>query len=277
MSDPLRDPMLCNGGQGDQGGAVEVLPIHYPSHHTSASTPEPPRQSVTRHDAEDNCYCKRPTLKMRISLGGTSRRHQCAAAALLLALATAPLAHAASKCYFPSGDEATDLVPCSPDALISMCCRTRDACLSSGLCLRGDTGEDSGDSYERGGCTYRSWKSPYCPQHCLRNLLPPPGPNMPPIYNIQNTVALVWQCAGQGYRKAFGEYCCEDEADKPERYCCSGRSRFTLGAATLGNAFTLQTTRNTESTGPTPSTTTSSTDTTKTSESSSETGKLVLR
>ena len=122
---------------------MEALPIHYPSHHTSVSTPEPPRQSVTRNAAGDRCQFKRPELKMGIPLRGTGGRHQCAAAALLLPRDGAPRT-SRFKMLLSSGDEATDPVPCDPDVAISMCSRTRDACLSSGLCLRGDTREDSG-------------------------------------------------------------------------------------------------------------------------------------
>jgi hypothetical protein len=88
-----------------------------------------------------------------------------AAAAFLLVLATAPLAHGAAQCYFPSGNESSD-VPCDPNAEVSMCCPTQSDCLSSGLCLNSGTGSNQGISFARGTCTDQSWDSPFCPQNC---------------------------------------------------------------------------------------------------------------
>lgn len=93
-----------------------------------------------------------------------------AAAAAFLALTTAPLAHGASQCYYPSGSKSSD-VPCDPDAEVSMCCGSRDACLSSGLCRIDGTGANVGISYARGTCTDQTWGSPICPQRCRRSVL----------------------------------------------------------------------------------------------------------
>ncbi|KAK4149902.1 hypothetical protein C8A00DRAFT_18484 [Chaetomidium leptoderma] len=94
-------------------------------------------------------------------------RSRCTvAAAFLLTLATAPLlAHGASQCYFPGGNESSD-VPCDPKAEVSMCCPTESQCLSSGLCLIDETGPSQGISFARGTCTDQNWDSPLCPQHC---------------------------------------------------------------------------------------------------------------
>jgi hypothetical protein len=89
-----------------------------------------------------------------------------ATTALLLTWTTlTPLARGASQCYFPSGSKSSD-VPCDPDADVSMCCGSRDACLSSGLCLIPGTGPDEGIGFARGSCTDQSWDSAICPQRC---------------------------------------------------------------------------------------------------------------
>ena len=98
-----------------------------------------------------------------------------AAAAAFLALTTAPLARGASQCYYPSGTKSND-VPCDPNAEVSMCCGSVDACLSSGLCRIDGTGASQGISYARGTCTDKTWGSPICPQRCRISVLLFPYP-----------------------------------------------------------------------------------------------------
>ncbi|KAK4233536.1 hypothetical protein C8A03DRAFT_19408 [Achaetomium macrosporum] len=78
----------------------------------------------------------------------------------------ASLSQSQSQCYFPSGTESSGDVPCDPSAEVSMCCPTREACLSSGLCANAGTGPSEGISYARGTCTDQSWRSDICPQRC---------------------------------------------------------------------------------------------------------------
>jgi hypothetical protein len=70
---------------------------------------------------------------------------------------------AASKCYYPNGDESADY-PCDPDAEESVCCADASvgfACLSNKLCL------SPGGRTARGSCTDKTWKSPECKEMLL--------------------------------------------------------------------------------------------------------------
>ncbi|CAG7555047.1 unnamed protein product [Fusarium equiseti] len=69
---------------------------------------------------------------------------------------------AASKCYYPNGDEANDF-PCDPKAKESVCCSggLGTTCLSNKLCIGAD-----GNTL-RGSCTDKNWVSPECAMFCL--------------------------------------------------------------------------------------------------------------
>ncbi|GKT46803.1 uncharacterized protein ColSpa_06984 [Colletotrichum spaethianum] len=76
------------------------------------------------------------------------------------------LAVAQRLCYYPNGEQSTD-VPCKASAPVSMCCISADACLSDGLCRLDDMARDVGVSYAYGTCTDPSWTSGICPQQYL--------------------------------------------------------------------------------------------------------------
>ncbi|KAL1837792.1 hypothetical protein VTJ49DRAFT_3402 [Mycothermus thermophilus] len=154
---------------------------------------------------------------------------------LLLAVAAAPVARGAIRCYFPNGQFNPDDVPCDPGAAVSMCCGSRDACLSSGLCLNEGTGPTRGISFARGTCTDRTWNSSICPQNCRINQ--DSGTNSS-AYNFGAGGVQVWECVGQGYQHP-GAFCCESAREKTR--CCETQTAvFTLPGASIGNALPVQ-------------------------------------
>ncbi|CAG8415202.1 unnamed protein product [Penicillium salamii] len=67
------------------------------------------------------------------------------------------------KCYFPSGAEAPNNVPCRSDTN-TWCCGTSDLCLDNGLCL------NAGHQpyvLSRGACTSQDWTG--CTNHCSKS------------------------------------------------------------------------------------------------------------
>ncbi|KAK7216740.1 hypothetical protein V2G26_004743 [Clonostachys chloroleuca] len=70
---------------------------------------------------------------------------------------------AASTCYFPNGNIASDNFPCDPDAEQSACCGggLGNVCLSNKLC------QNSNGNLVRGACTDKNWESPECAMYCL--------------------------------------------------------------------------------------------------------------
>ncbi|KAL2268028.1 hypothetical protein VTJ83DRAFT_2874 [Remersonia thermophila] len=155
---------------------------------------------------------------------------------LLLAVAAAPSARGAIRCFFPNGDVNPEDVPCDPGAPVSMCCGSRDACLSSGLCLNPGTGPTRGISFARGTCTDQTWKSPICPQKCRINQ---DSATNSSAYNFGAGGVQVWECIGQGYEDP-GAYCCESAREKT-RCCETHTAVFTLPGASIGNALPVQT------------------------------------
>ncbi|KAH7094911.1 hypothetical protein FB567DRAFT_511308 [Paraphoma chrysanthemicola] len=169
-------------------------------------------------------------------------------------LSILPFSLAANICYLPDGSTNKD-VPCDPNAPVTQCCGTRDACLSNGLCIL-SASNNTGISYARGTCTDRSWSSPLCPQQCQLNLDTPTNQS---AYDFRSGGVQVWQCGSQGYARDAA-YCCESEAEKTR--CCSTSSAvFTLLAATIGASTSVSTSSSTpitstsrsSSTGPTAS------------------------
>ncbi|KAH7176186.1 hypothetical protein EDB81DRAFT_706464 [Dactylonectria macrodidyma] len=81
---------------------------------------------------------------------------------VLLFLCSLSTSLAASKCYYPNGDEASDF-PCDPDADESVCCGggLGSVCLSNKLCL------GSNGNTVRGSCTEEDWASSECAMYCL--------------------------------------------------------------------------------------------------------------
>jgi hypothetical protein len=75
-------------------------------------------------------------------------------------------------CYYPGGKEATDDLPCDPDAEVSVCCAGSVVlgfvCLSNKLCV------SPKGRIARGSCTDPTWQSPDCPKFCLSTSLPLP-------------------------------------------------------------------------------------------------------
>ncbi|KAH7121730.1 hypothetical protein B0J13DRAFT_512381 [Dactylonectria estremocensis] len=69
---------------------------------------------------------------------------------------------AASQCYYPNGDKASDF-PCDPDADESVCCGggLGSVCMSNKLCL------GSNGNTVRGSCTEKDWASSECAMYCL--------------------------------------------------------------------------------------------------------------
>ncbi|KAH7085260.1 hypothetical protein BKA63DRAFT_13757 [Paraphoma chrysanthemicola] len=165
-----------------------------------------------------------------------------------------PFSLAANICYLPDGSTNKD-VPCDPNAPVTQCCGTRDACLSNGLCIL-SASNNTGISYARGTCTDRSWSSPLCPQQCQLNLDTPTNQS---AYDFRSGGVQVWQCGSQGYAREAA-YCCESDAEKTR--CCSTSSAvFTLQAAVIGASTSVSTsssapitsTSRSSSTGPTAS------------------------
>ncbi len=68
---------------------------------------------------------------------------------------------AASSCYFPNGDVASNYVPCSPTG-DGDCCASGDFCTQWGFCISNSKGY-----HYRGACTDSSWFNPSCPDYCL--------------------------------------------------------------------------------------------------------------
>ncbi|KAK3306232.1 uncharacterized protein B0T15DRAFT_534742 [Chaetomium strumarium] len=157
-----------------------------------------------------------------------------AVAVLLTTLTTT--ARGASQCYFPNGRESSSDVPCDPSAEVSMCCPSRAACLSSGLCANPETGPNQGISYARGTCTDKSWRSAVCPQRCRINQDTATNSS---AYDFGTDGVQVWECVGQGYAKP-GAYCCES-AGESTRCCRTQTAVFSLPAASVGNALAVQT------------------------------------
>ena len=67
-------------------------------------------------------------------------------------------------CFYPNHEIKQIDSPCFPDKDISPCCSDDMVCLGNGLCHNEKTG-----ILTRGTCTDRTWKSPYCPQYCLKS------------------------------------------------------------------------------------------------------------
>ena len=69
------------------------------------------------------------------------------------------------SCYFPSGAEAPNNVPCRSDTN-TWCCGTTDLCLDNGLCL------NAGHQpyvLSRGACTSKDWTG--CTEHCSKSYI----------------------------------------------------------------------------------------------------------
>ncbi|KAK4195423.1 hypothetical protein QBC40DRAFT_269266 [Triangularia verruculosa] len=146
-------------------------------------------------------------------------------------IARAQLVLGAGQCWLPNGDPSDD-VPCGPGAEQSMCCSHPSKCLSSGLCLNRDgTGPNTGNSYARGTCTDKSWKSPLCPQNCVRN--PDPG-----TWDFFRNGVQVYGCNREGYGQPAA-YCCQSVFTSKE--CCRSTFMFSLPGATIGAANSIQT------------------------------------
>ena len=75
-------------------------------------------------------------------------------------------------CYDTDGDQtATNFViPCVPEAEVSLCCRLNDTCLSNGLCRANLTQVPTDlTPFYTGRCTDSSWNSSVCPKICENN------------------------------------------------------------------------------------------------------------
>ena len=76
-----------------------------------------------------------------------------------------------AQCFFPSGEEADDDIPCNPTAADSVCCGPGWTCLSSKICefnqdsSNSDVNNAIGEQW-RGSCTDRQWDSGLCPKFC---------------------------------------------------------------------------------------------------------------
>lgn len=80
-----------------------------------------------------------------------------------------PEANAA--CYYPSGKNAPNDIPCRDDTSHATCCGPGYACLSNGICQA--TGEEQGSrdasEFVRGSCTDESWRNSNCPLFCIED------------------------------------------------------------------------------------------------------------
>ncbi|KAK1990069.1 hypothetical protein LX36DRAFT_621287 [Colletotrichum falcatum] len=143
----------------------------------------------------------------------------------------------ASLCYYPGGVQAAKDVPCDPDAEVSMCCGSVNACLSNGLCKDDSTTNSTGIAYARGTCSDPTWRSPICPQNCQLNQDTLMNKN---AFDFRLNGVQVWQCDGQGFGVP-GKFCCESIAEKTR--CCSTPAAVfgPLIPATPGNAAAVQT------------------------------------
>ena len=68
-------------------------------------------------------------------------------------------------CFYPNGNKSDTAVPSFPDLDVSPCCPQDESYLANGLCV----GKIPNVLY-RATCTDPSWKSPNCPQYCLKSL-----------------------------------------------------------------------------------------------------------
>jgi hypothetical protein len=133
-----------------------------------------------------------------------------------------------------------------------MCCSSARACLSNGLCLLDNTGENTGISYARGTCTDRTWANAACPQRCqlstsINNFANWSSANQSveqtdtdsinnsSAYDFRSGGVQVWQCGSEGYAKV-ATYCCESAAEKT-RCCSTATAQFLLPSASIGNAL----------------------------------------
>jgi hypothetical protein len=174
---------------------------------------------------------------------------------------------AQNGCYYPNGSPSAD-IPCDSTAPVSMCCGSRSSCLSSGLCLLDGTTAASGISYARGTCTDSTWKSPFCPQHCQLSQETARGNTS--AYDFGAGGVQVWECIGEGYADPAA-YCCESITEKT-RCCQTPEAVFSLPGATIGNAASVQTIRQSSTAAPSSSggTTAQSTTTARSATSSTE-------
>ena len=156
-----------------------------------------------------------------------------------------PLILTAHTCYFPLGDVSGD-VPCDPDAHVSLCCGSRSACLSNGICKQ----NDSNIGYSCGTCTDKTWTSSICPQHCQVSKSSRRQASAPQVkpdflasdqdsnlnleaYNFGTGGVQIWECGSKGYDSP-AKYCCESAGEKT-RCCSNSMEVFELAAATIGN------------------------------------------
>lgn len=72
-----------------------------------------------------------------------------------------------SKCYYPTGKEASGDSPCNTSVDVSSCCGKTDYCLDNNYCFSQTT-----NIITRGSCTDESWQSHACPLHCTGSVSP---------------------------------------------------------------------------------------------------------
>lgn len=83
---------------------------------------------------------------------------------IILSVCLPSLVH--SLCYFPNGDIADNNFPCTDDTEESFCCGRGGVCLEGGLC---SPPSGNYDTYVRGSCTDKTWRSSSCPLYCVSN------------------------------------------------------------------------------------------------------------
>jgi hypothetical protein len=182
----------------------------------------------------------------------------------------------AAVCYKVNGqaDPNGSLVPCNPNAAVSMCCSSSDYCLSNGLCL--NSGGNNGFSIQ--GCTDQNWGA-LCQMRCpvskagtflLFSLGILALPGYPYIF-CRRTSPDYWLAAYDGYlylqmcsglNGVDNPLCCGDDYT-----CCS----VTASVITTIPLFTALSRPGTAATSPTALTTTMSRSQTNTPPSSTVT------
>lgn len=92
---------------------------------------------------------------------------------ILFILSTIASTTLAQQCYWPAGNLATGMVPCSSSGGgATTCCSSAEMCLSNGLCRIGN--DPKADQFARGACTDANW-GPGCLQHCAKLCKTPPS------------------------------------------------------------------------------------------------------
>ncbi|CAG8925814.1 unnamed protein product [Penicillium salamii] len=167
-------------------------------------------------------------------------------------------------CYFPSGTEAPNNVPCRSDT-DTWCCGNSDICLDNGLCL------NAGHQpyvLSRGACTNKDWNG--CTDHCSKScvLLPPQSPTImndgPILTNCgvteESTPNMGASIINTFFNGSTSLYCCGSPIAVGSSVVCPSTSdndgapftvnsgRVIPGRAFLRNVPTLKNTSSTENT-----------------------------